>query len=296
MKNEWHIEVFQRSLLKQAKLRQLTALLGETKGQVCLDIGGDNGIISYFLRQRGGTWHSVDASAKAVFSIEQLVGERVYLLENGQLPFDDNVFDKVVIVDMLEHLQDDAGFVAECHRVLKPAGLLVVNVPHAKRGAVLRPFRRLLGLTDARHGHVRPGYTSRQMFEVLKDGFDVQTVQTYSRFFVELVDTFIQYAAWRLGGGRGHDAKGIVLDGEDLKKHRKAFRVYSLCYPFFWLASKLDLLLFFTQGYNLVVRAKRRLWIPRKTPILRDGRSIAEATLQTRIGTAAPLAEAKAKY
>ena len=38
----------------------------------------------------------------------------------------------------------------------------------------------------------------------------------------------------------------------------------------------------------MVLRAKRRMmWVPRVTPRLRDGRSIAEAALRSKIGTAA---------
>jgi SAM-dependent methyltransferase len=241
------------------------------------------------LRRRGGTWCSLDASEKAVASIRRIVGERVYLYDGSTLPFDDNVFDAVVIIDMLEHLEDDRGFIAECHRILKPAGCLIVNVPHTRRGQFLRPLRRLIGLTDERHGHVRTGYSERELFDVLKDGFDVQEVRTYSRFFVELIDTAVQFAALRVSGG--HDRKGVMLDENDYRKMRKAFRLYSLLYPFFWLAAQIDRLLFFTTGYSLIVRAKRRLWIPRTTPVLRDGRSIAEATLRTQIGSASVLAD-----
>jgi hypothetical protein len=56
----------------------------------------------------------------------------------------------------------------------------------------------------------------------------------------------------------------------------------------FWIAAQLDLLLFFTRGYHLVAIAQRKIWRPRRTPVLKDGRSIADATLNTRIGSAAP--------
>ncbi len=286
---DWHLRLFSKSLLKQAKLREIVGLLGSTEGQTCLDIGGDNGVISYHLRKRGGTWTSVDMSEKAVESIRRLVGDRVELLAGPKLPFADGTFDAVVIIDMLEHLHEDYQFVAECHRVLKPTGRLIVNVPHVKRWAVLPPVRNLLGLTDERHGHVRPGYTQAQLFDLLKDGFDMQEAGTYSRFCVETLDTMIQLAAKMTGKGKETaGAKGVVLDEEDFRRMQKLFRVYSALYPFFWLAAKLDLLLFFTQGYSLIARARRRQWRVRRTPVLADGRSIAEAALGGKIGTAAP--------
>ena len=286
---DWHLRLFKKSLLKQAKLRQIVILLGPVSGQTCLDVGGDNGVISWNLRKLGGTWTSVDSSEKAVESIRRLVGERVELLEGSKLPFADGSFDVVVIIDMLEHLQEDYQFVVECHRVLKPNGRLIFNVPHIKPLAILPPVRKMLGLTDDRHGHVRPGYTDVQMYDLMKDGFDVHEMRTYSRFFVESLDTAIQFAAARANKDAQAGAKGVLIDEKDFGKMDKMFRIYSMLYPFFWCAAQFDKLLFFTKGYSLIGRAKRRRqWLPRKVPKLADGRSIAEAALGSKIGTATP--------
>ena len=277
------------SVTKQAKLREIVALLGPLDdGAEALDVGGDNGLVSWRLRRQGGMWISADGSEKAVEAIRRLVGGTVERLEGAQLPFADGRFDAVVIIDYLEHVEDDQGFVAECHRVLKPGGRLIVNVPHAKPLAVLRPLRRLLGQTDARHGHVRPGYTEAQLFAILKDGFDVQEVRTYSRFFVELLDTFVRLATQRSTRADADDAKGALFAVDDARRASKMLRAGSLLYPFFRLAEWMDRLLFFTRGYSLIVSAVRRTWRPRVAPSLRDGRSIAEAALQGKIGTAAP--------
>ena len=284
---DWHIRMFNKSLLKQAKLKQIVHLLGPTGGMTCLDIGSDNGVISYQLRKHGGTWHSTDKSPKAVESIRRLVQTNVTEVKGGKLPYEDGKFDAVVIVDMLEHLQDDLSFIEECHRVLKQSGYLVVNVPN-KKFSVLRPIRKLLGLTDAWHGHVRSGYTESELFDVLKDGFDVQEVRTYSRFFVESVDTVIQFASLYLSGDKEGGDKGVMIDESDFRRLQNSFRFYSFVYPILWLASKLDWLLFWTRGYSLIVRAQGRPWRPRARPVLKDGRSIAEATINTKIGTAAP--------
>lgn len=285
---EWHQRLFSRSLAKQAKLRTIAALVGAVRGQNCLDLGGDNGVISYQLRRLGGTWTSADISEKAVASTRSVVQDRVELIQGSQLPFPDRTFDVVVIADLLEHVQDDAKLIEECHRVLKQSGRLIVNVPHRKRWSVLRPIRQLLGLTDAVHGHVRPGYTQSDLFALLKDGFNVEEVRTYSRFFSETVDTCIRFFVAQFSARKPQDPKGEMVDARDFERLNKLFRLYTLVYPLFWLAAKLDLLLFFTQGYSLAARAKWRPWIPRKTPVLRDGRSIAEAALTGKIGTAAP--------
>jgi hypothetical protein len=59
--------------------------------------------------------------------------------------------------------------------------------------------------------------------------------------------------------------------------------------PLLVLAQGLDMLLFLARGSCLVCRARRRsFWRPRKSPVLLDGRSIADATINTKIGTAGP--------
>ncbi|MFN3421861.1 MAG: class I SAM-dependent methyltransferase, partial [Armatimonadota bacterium] len=45
------------------------------------------------------------------------------------LPFDDNSFDLVAVLDVLEHLDDDCQALQEIWRVLKPKGAVVFTVP-----------------------------------------------------------------------------------------------------------------------------------------------------------------------
>lgn len=46
-----------------------------------------------------------------------------------QLPFADNTFDKVICSEVLEHIPDYEGALAEIKRILKPGGLFCASVP-----------------------------------------------------------------------------------------------------------------------------------------------------------------------
>ncbi|OGP59751.1 MAG: hypothetical protein A2V67_03095 [Deltaproteobacteria bacterium RBG_13_61_14] len=45
------------------------------------------------------------------------------------LPFADNLFDRIICAEVLEHLHEDLRAIAELKRVLKPGGRLAVTVP-----------------------------------------------------------------------------------------------------------------------------------------------------------------------
>jgi SAM-dependent methyltransferase len=242
-------------VLKQRKFREITELLGSTEGLDCLDVGGDNGVISYLLRRRGGTWKSADLDGKAVTAIRNLVRDSVFQIDGRKTCFKDDEFDRVVIVDFLEHIHTDAEFAQELFRILKPGGELIVNVPYIKK-TLLRKFRHAVGETDEKHGHVRPGYTPDGLIHLLHGRFKIVFWKTYSKFFSESIDTFVTLAVSWTKKGEPVSSKGLIVSGGDLSRHRAIFRVYSFVYPFLWLTVKLDALLFWTSGYMLIAKAR----------------------------------------
>ncbi len=250
---EWAVALFRRSVLKQRKLAEVAGMLGPTGGLRCLDLGSDNGVVSLLLRERGGSWASGDLTEEAVGSIRSLVGEDVHLVRGDGLPFPDASFDRVAVVDMLEHIPDEVAFARELARVTRPGGLLVVNTPHMKRTA-LRRLRHALGQTDEKHGHLRPGYTPERLQVLLSSGFAPERHRTYSRFFSEAVDAALNWGLERLG--KGPSAKGMVVTGGDLARHRKTFRVYAAVYPLVWAATRLDVLVP-ASGYMLIAAFRR---------------------------------------
>ena len=259
----WHLRLFKKSVLKQAKLREILSLLGPTEGKKCLDIGGDNGLISYHLRKRGGKWASADLEEEAVNSIRSLVKTEVYKIDGRKTPFEDNTFDLVVIIDFLEHISTDRIFIEELRRIMKNESKLIINVPYLKKYSLIRALREGLGLTDERHGHLRSGYSIEQLRGMLKGKFEILKERTYSRFFSELLDTLLTFAYTNLAcrqagpGNSKQTRKGTLVTEKEFGRNKKIFKVYSIVYPFFWLIAKLDYLIFFVRGHNLILEARK---------------------------------------
>jgi SAM-dependent methyltransferase len=250
--------IFRKSVPMQVTLQEILKVAGELKDKRCLAIGSTNAMLSYQLRRGGGVWQELVFDAAMAVTIRELVGEDVNISDDDSLPFSDKCFDLVVILDGLSDRASDAGFVELCHKSLKPEGNLIVCVPREKKMTLMGPLRSLLGLSTGR-------YTEGHLFAILKSGFDVMGMRSYSRFFVEFVD------AWVLSMARRR------RDREPAEQ----FRVYAIAYVFYWLAYQLDLLVFMARGHRLIACAKRRGWRSRDAPILVDGRSISEAVLSS---------------
>jgi len=252
----WHVKLFKKSVLKQEKFQYLTEFCANFTNKRCLDLGSDNGIVSYLFRQAGGSWASADIEEDAVLSIRNLVGTDVHHIDGKSTPFKDEEFNLIVIVDLLEHIVEDQQFLAELNRILKKGGNLVINVPNIKKWSIILPARNLLGLTDDQHGHVRPGYSYKQLEKMLPD-YIIEKTTTYSKFFTELIDICISLPFKLLKKGKD-SKKGVLVTEREMKKHKKLFVIYNILYPFLWLFSKLDLLLAPLAGYRLILRAKKK--------------------------------------
>lgn len=53
---------------------------------------------------------------------------------NDPLPFKDDFADEILMAHVLEHIQNWHLVVEDCHRVLKPGGILTIKVPYGVNG------------------------------------------------------------------------------------------------------------------------------------------------------------------
>jgi SAM-dependent methyltransferase len=111
-------------------------------GQLLLDMGAGAGRHAFESFRRGARVIALDYDAAelkdvaglfAAMHAEGQVPEGASAgVVNGDgtgLPFPDATFDRIVCSEVLEHIPDLEGAVAELHRVLKPGGTMAVTVP-----------------------------------------------------------------------------------------------------------------------------------------------------------------------
>jgi SAM-dependent methyltransferase len=253
----WAKRMFARSILKQAKWSALQAAAGDPAGKRCLDLGADNGVVSLLFREKGGAWRSADLDPAAVRSIRSLVGDPVDLLDGAILPYPDAAFDLVVVIDLLEHVHDDARLAAELARVTAPGARLVACVPHDRPRSPLRALRLALGLTDEKHGHVRPGYDRASLRRLLEPAFEDIAFRTAVGPASELLDIALSWSIERKKSGP-QSAKGAMVTREESASLGGAQRAYDAIYPALKAFSALDHLAPFSAGALLVLSARRK--------------------------------------
>ena len=277
------VKIFLRSPLRRKLLARIMRMLDKVTGQQVLEISGDDALSAAMQNAGGGgggVWNSLAVSETQAELLSEAGIARIHLADLPQLPFEDNSFDAVVASDVLEYVDKPAEFMAELHRVMRSKTRLILHV-RRKRKTLVEIFRKISGLTDPTRPMARPGFTPAELFEVLKDGFDVQETTGYGRFFSEFTNLLAELFAGVIPSA----CEPAAMNERRLKR---AAAVYTAFTPVFWVAGFLDVLFFFLPEHHMVLRAKRRMmWVPRVTPRLRDGRSIAEAALGSKIGTAA---------
>jgi SAM-dependent methyltransferase len=111
-------------------------------GRRVLDLGCRDGALTREYAA-GNEVVGVDADREALAEAERLGIETHWADLDQPLPFANESFDAVVAGELLEHLRDPRGVVAEARRVLRPGGVLVASVPNAYR--LKNRLRFLLG-------------------------------------------------------------------------------------------------------------------------------------------------------
>lgn len=140
-----------------------------------LDIGCGTGMFLKVFSNYGNVF-GVDISAQALAYCRDKVDANLTLSAGDQLPFPNNSFSFVSLLDIIEHTDDDLSVLKEAYRVCVPGGTVLVTVP---------AFRFLWSNHDVAHHHKRR-YRLPELRRIgTEAGFTVERI-TYTNFFIFL--------------------------------------------------------------------------------------------------------------
>jgi len=109
-------------------------------GRQVLEAGSGVGYGAAYLARHGATIHACDASAASVLHSQQNYHERGLSYSvadlNQPLPMQDEAFDVVFSSNVFEHVTEVEALAAECARVVKREGAVIVAVPPITTAAV----------------------------------------------------------------------------------------------------------------------------------------------------------------
>lgn len=154
-------------------LDQLEQMYGGRDDLRILDVGCGTGLNMHYLSKYGEVT-GADASPAGLSFARERGHQSLVMAPIEHLPFEDNTFDLVTALDVMEHLDDDLAGFREIERVLKPGGRALVLVP---------AYMFLWSLQDE-VSHHRRRYVARRLREVIeRSGLQVQRI-TYANTFL----------------------------------------------------------------------------------------------------------------
>ena len=155
-------------------------------GHRLLDIGCWNGYLLERIREAGlyQELYGVDIVPEGIETVRAKGFQaQVVDLNRDPLPFPDEYFDGVTLLAVLEHIFDPYAVIREVHRVLRPGGELVIDVPNV--ASFTNRIRILLGRLpvtstdpgwDGGHLHY---FTKHALDKFLQnEGFDILARKT----------------------------------------------------------------------------------------------------------------------
>jgi len=101
-----------------------------------LDAGGGTGRVSGFLQEHVSSVVLSDISMGMLKQAAEKNGLQPTCALTETMPFSDDLFDCILLVDALHHVNDQAKTAGELWRILKPGGRIVIQEPDIRTFAV----------------------------------------------------------------------------------------------------------------------------------------------------------------
>jgi 2-polyprenyl-3-methyl-5-hydroxy-6-metoxy-1,4-benzoquinol methylase len=153
------------------------ALPPQNGGRI-LDVGCGDGFFLRSVKNIGWEVHGIEMSAAAVNRAKSMGVEQMTCGTFDDASYPENYFDVIRFWSVLEHIHDPVATLAKVRRLLKPGGLLVLQVPNYRSAAARWAGPRWTAWDVPRHLY---HFSSRSLKTLLeKSGFKTTRLGTCS--------------------------------------------------------------------------------------------------------------------
>jgi len=171
-------------------------------GGTFFDVGGGNGFVACALEKAGFPTVLIEPGRSGAENAKKRGLRNVICATTDAAGFAPGSMDAIGLFDVVEHIEDDAGFLKSMHKLLRPGGRIYISVP---------AFQTLWSTEDEFAGHFRR-YTRRSLARVLRGaGFEVEYTTCFFWILV-LPVFFIRSIPSRLGLRRKPTAESAHND------------------------------------------------------------------------------------
>ena len=101
-----------------------------------LDAGGGTGRVAQFMLEKANHVVVADLSCKMLAEASQKEGLQSVCSPTETLPFSDNSFQRIIMVDALHHVANHQITINELWRLLAPGGIIVIEEPDMRTFSV----------------------------------------------------------------------------------------------------------------------------------------------------------------
>ena len=164
---------FYEKVIPPAAIEAMLRELDPSPNCRLLDAGGGTGRVSGYLQEHVGSVVLADISMGMLREATLKEGLRPTCALTESMPFGEDFFDCVLVVDALHHVSDQAQTARELWRIIKPGGRIVIQEPDIRKFAVkLIAFAEKLALMRS---HFLGGDAIAKLFPFENANVDVHT-------------------------------------------------------------------------------------------------------------------------
>lgn len=167
-----YVKPYRRDRFSDPQMKKIIRILNPKDTDSILDLGCGVGDYTKAFSEYTKNVIGVDLSVSEAEKKYAGINFQAHDL-NMPLPFPNDSFDMLVSINLIEHLQDEKGFLNECMRVLKPGGKIAITT--ANLDFILHDY-----FYDKTHIHE---WTLNQFRTIMEQYFETIVVEKSSSMF-----------------------------------------------------------------------------------------------------------------